>query len=151
MLNRKNQDEAESAGTVMAAALRGIAAGIAAALITLAAETLLLTMPADPEPVIGPASTACMLIGALTAGITAARKAKGNPTAAAALAGVGIAAVLCIAAGLMGGTFRVQTALRCALCIGTALAGIIAVRKAKPERTVPRHPGDAARRRLARR
>jgi len=148
MINRKPKDEPESAVHILSAAACGVAAGIAAALITLAAASLLLTLPADPNPMIGPASAAAMLIGALTAGIVAARKAKSNPAAAAASAGTGIALVLCIAVGLMGGTFRMQTAIRCALCIGTALAGSLA---AKPARTVPRHPGAAARRRLERR
>ena len=148
MRNRKNQDEPESAGMLLAAAARGTAAGIAAALAILVAASLLLTLPDAPDPMIAPASAAAMLAGALTAGIIAARKAKGNPAAAAASAGAGIAAVLCIAAGLMGGAFRMQTALRCALCIGTALAGSLT---AKPARKVPRNPGEAARRRLERR
>ena len=148
MMNRKNQDEPDSAGTILAAAARGIAAGIAAALVTITAASLMLTLPADPDPMIGPVSAAAMLVGALTAGIIAARKVKSNQAAAAASAGVGIAVILCAAAVIMGGTVNAAAAIRCALCIGTALAGSLT---AKPAHTVPRHPGAAARRRLERR
>ena len=148
MMNRKNQDEPDSAGKILAAAARGIAAGIAAVLVTITAASLVLTLPADPDPMIGPVSAAAMLVGALTAGIIAARKVKSNQAAAAASAGAGIAVILCVAAVIMGGTVNAAAAIRCVLCIGTALAGSLT---AKQKHTVPRHPGAAARRRLARR
>ena len=144
-MKKQPRDEPESSCRIAAGAVRGMLSGIAAACITAAAASLILSMQADPDPFIGPASVGALVIGALTAGIVSARVSES--AGAPVIAGCGLAALIAVLSVTMGGAAPIPMLVRCMLCIGIAIAGGFA----KPAKRIPRHPGEDARRRLARR